>query len=204
MKRLWGVSGAVLLFLSGVAVAQQKPQDHKTPQNTSRQKFSTPQKGSAVGHGYIPAHGPSPVKSSPARTSAQSASQTPHNTNRPTYTDQAGHPDAPHVHASNGQWIGHSTDRDDPHYKIDHPWEHGHFPRRIGRSYVYRIEGGARDRFWFGGSYFSVAPYDYDDCADWNWSSDDIVLYADPDHDGWYLAYNVRLGTYVHVMYLGT
>lgn len=202
MKRLWGVSGAALLFLSGVAVAQQKPQDHKTPQSTSRQKPTTPQKSEPVGHGYIPAHGPTQAQAS--SRSARKPAQTPQNTNRPTYRDQVGHPDAPHVHASNGQWVGHSTDRNDPHYKIDHPWEHGHFPRGIGRSYVYRIEGGTRERFWFSGFYFSVAPYDYDDCADWNWTTDDIVLYPDPDQDGWYLAYNVRLGTYVHVMYLGT
>ncbi|HEX3353187.1 MAG TPA: hypothetical protein VHS34_10230 [Terriglobales bacterium] len=206
VKKLLGV-----LLVTGVVIfthkllAQQKggeqrgqPQQHQGQHTAPPQQHGGHEQG--VGGGHIPQHGPSPTRmpaAKPPQHPPQQAEQ------RRTFQDQPGHPPAPHVHAENDRWIGHDTGRNDPHYHLDHPWEHGRFTGPIGPQHIWRLHGGNRDRFDVGGFFFQAAPYDYDACANWLWDSDDIVIYPDPDHDGWYLAYNTRLGTYVHVMYLG-
>lgn len=103
----------------------------------------------------------------------------------------------PHVEGQ--QWVQHEHVP-----RIDHPFPHGQFRPGFGPTHVFRIEGGNRERFWFSGNYFEVAPVDWPYVVDWDWNGDPIAIYPDPDDPGYYLAYNGRLGTYVHVIFLGT
>jgi hypothetical protein len=110
----------------------------------------------------------------------------------------------PHVE-HDGRWVGHDRGHDDDRYRFGHPWPHGRFTGQIGPGHVHHIRGweAPAHRFWLGTSYFIVAPADWGYVDDWDWSADDVVLYDDPDHPGWYLAYNPRTGTYIHVEYDG-
>jgi len=221
MKKLAGFL-AVLLVFSLAAFAQQRGGSGGPGQGGGgqrqgggggqRQGGGARQGGapSQVGGGHIPDHGPAPYRGSaqPQRGNdgGRSGGGRPggdQGQTRQSYRDQPSHPEAPHVHPQGDRWVGHDSGRNDQRYHQDQVWEHGRFGGEIGRNHIYRLEGGGRDRFRFGGFYWGVAPYDYDYTGDWLWDTDDIVLYDDPDHPGWYLAYNPRLGTYAHVQYLG-
>lgn len=176
---------AALLLFSTPAFAQH--QGRSDQQNQAQQPSHTQQSRNQK----PPSHGPKTFQGKPQPVGPERK-----------FSDEPGHPDVPHVDGN--KWVGYDTGRDDPQYHLDHPWEHGQFSGGFGPSHDWRLAGGGPSRFSFSGWYWSVAPADLGYCNDWLWDSDEIIIYQDPDHIGWYLAYNVRLGAYIHVMFLGT
>ncbi|MEO7038815.1 MAG: hypothetical protein ABI446_02340 [Gemmatimonadaceae bacterium] len=88
-------------------------------------------------------------------------------------------------------------------YRLGYGFRGGFSHDYIGPRHVWRLEGGGRDRFFFRGFYFRVASYDYVNADDWYWDRDNVIIYDDPDNSGCYLAFNTRLGTYLHVEFDG-
>ena len=69
----------------------------------------------------------------------------------------------------------------------------------IARSIDYRT----RNVILYDRSNWVVASYDLDHCRDWRWDRDQVYVYDDDHHAGWYLLFNARLGRSVHVEFSG-
>ena len=154
-------------------------------------------------------------------TFAQRGSETPHRGNgghipqAPPARSQGAKPEVhkypggqvdarPHV--ANDHWYGHN-EKNDARFRLAQPYAHGRF-EHFGPTFQYRVGRVdlANRRFWLTGGFgFEVALWDWPFAADWCWTcADDIVVYDDTDHPGWYLIYNTETGVYVHAQYLGT
>jgi hypothetical protein len=112
--------------------------------------------------------------------------------------------DTPHVNGD--RWYGHAAPND-ARFRLDRPFPHGRFAQ-VGRSHRFTVTRLDREfrRLWFPGGFgFEIALWDWPLVAQWCWDcGDDFVVYADPDHLGWYLLVNTITGEYVHVQYLGS
>ena len=191
MKNCAALLTASLLLLAVPAFAQ-RPEDRRPDEQKSEQKHDEHGPNAPrANHGRIP--DPPQRRESRSAPPEQDRRQSGHVNNLP--------------HVNNDHWYGHDKPND-KRYHVDHPFEHGHF-EHFGQSYRYKVERFDPDRhvFWFpGGFSFQIASWDWAVAADWCWNcdSDDFVVYEDPDHDGWYLLYNIHTGGYVHVIYMGS
>ena len=83
-----------------------------------------------------------------------------------------------------------------------------HYPRghyeHVKEVFVARsIDYRTRNVILYDRSNWVVASYDLDRCRDWQWDRDQVYVYDDDHHPGWYLLFNSRLGRYVHVEFSG-
>jgi hypothetical protein len=187
---------AVVLCGACPLLAQRPEEQHPAPQAQPPHNPAPPR----ANNGRIP---PPPTKRENPPTKPHENKPEVKQENRPEAQHETRHENVkPHV--ENDQWVGYDTN--DARYHVAHPYQHGHF-EHFGQQYRYSVQRIDRDhhRFWFpGGFYFQVADWDWGLASDWCWNcGDDFVVYEDPDHEGWYLVYNVQTGEYVHAEYMG-
>ena len=101
---------------------------------------------------------------------------------------------------------------DNPNNPPYEHWDADHDRIHPGRAYPYGRYEHVREVFLARGidyrtrrvtlydnSNWVAASYDLDRCRDWQWDHDQVYVYDDDHHPGWYLLFNARLGRYVHV-----
>ena len=120
-----------------------------------------------------------------------------------------------HEHHDRGRHLGwykhHDEDRDE-----HGDWDDDGDRIEPGRYYPYGRFESNRQKFVFVSvnydtrrvilddhSAWVVAPYDIDHCRDWRWDRDNVQVYDDDVHPGWYVLFNARLGQHIHVEYFG-
>ena len=195
-----------MAVLAAMAQQRQRTEEKSTTRTRSTQQVrSEPQRSAArpsFNHQAPPGAGGGHIPRAPRRESRSTAREQRSTNRQRTETRAQPRAVAPHVLVKGDVWVGRAVPND-PRYRLARPWRYGRFPGALGSQQIWRLRGGGPRRFWFGSYAFMVAPVDYGWCNNWLWNDDDIVLYLDPDQVGWYIAYNVRLGTWVHVEYLG-
>jgi hypothetical protein len=172
---------------------------------------------------YVALAAPRGHEHTAAATAASAAGQVPSERPRgnegrlppsPTKRPEGTEPEAEHVagnrtdntpHVDHDHWYGHDRP-EDPRYTLVTPFVHGRFAN-FGPGYRYRVAKVDLNRhlIWFpGDAEFRVADWDWPIWMEWcSDCGNDFVVYPDPDHDGWYLLYNVHVAGYVHVEYMG-
>jgi hypothetical protein len=116
-------------------------------------------------------------------------------------------------HRDNGNhkgWDRHEArdehgDWNDDHERIrpGHQYPYGRYGN-VRHAYICRrLDRRSRLLVLYDNSNWVVAPYDLDRTRDWEWDRDNVYVYDDDRHPGWYLLFNARLGRYVHVEYSG-
>jgi len=94
-------------------------------------------------------------------------------------------------------------DFDHDHIRPGHYYPYGRYEGRRGAFVAVSVDYPTRRVILNNRSTWIVASHDIGRCRDWRWDKDNVQVYDDDLHPGWYVLFNARLGQHVHVEYFG-